>query len=298
MGIIENVKKKICKNTVTSTDDMVNKFIAFMIEKRLARLHLQLIPDESTTCTVFGSKLGGMPYMPSDFEYPKRSDGEPLRLLCQLNFEELPPIKPFPEKGILQIYLYDGGKIDLLDYQGSEFEQDNFRIVYFDDIIREENKLKGADELPVFNNSVFPTVRERMLVPKVPAGGIICSSDYRFDETVLEFAKKYKICPKGTASVMDIPNDADEPLYNQFTYYGFNGIGGNGVFTERDPRKDFPQYRDCDICLFSLGDIELTSPEDDEIYVKTDGRLNFLMPSENLIKKDFSRVLFDMSVDI
>ena len=97
---------------------------------------------------------------------------------------------------------------------------------------------------------------------------------------------------------MDIPNDADEPLYNQFTYYGFNGIGGSGVFTERDPRKDFSQYRDCDICIFSLGDIELTSSEDDEIYVKTDGRLNFLMPSENLIKKDFSRVLFDMSVDI
>lgn len=31
MGIIENVKKKICKNTITSTDDMINKFIAFMI---------------------------------------------------------------------------------------------------------------------------------------------------------------------------------------------------------------------------------------------------------------------------
>ena len=61
--------------------------------------------------------------------------------------------------------------------------------------------------------------------------------------------------------------------------------GGSGIFTERDPRKDCPEYRDCDLCLFTLADAE------------KDGRLNFLMPSAYMIKRDFSKVLYDMSID-
>ena len=295
---IKNIKEKHDANVITSTDDMFKKFIAFAIDKGLGRYHLQLAANDEETCTVYSTKLGGIPYMPKDFDYPRRSDGEPLRLLCQLNFEKLPAIKPFPEKGILQIYLYDGGKLDLLDYQGTEFEQDNFRIVYFEDIIRRESGLKSADDMPAFDNAVFPAVRERMLIAKKTAPSMICSSDYRFDDTVLEFAKKYKMCPKSAKSIMDIPNDAAEPLYNRFTYINLTCTGGNGIFTETDPRRDFPEYRDCDLCLFSLADIEETNPNDNEIYVKADGRFNFLIPSENMIKKDFSRVLMDMSYDL
>ena len=101
---------------------------------------------------------------------------------------------------------------------------------------------------------------------------------------MLEFAKAYKMCPKSAQSTYDIPNDADEPLYNTFTYENFTCTGGSGIFTERDPRKDCPQYRDCDLCLFTLADAE------------KDGRLNFLMPSANMIKRDFSKVLFDTNL--
>lgn len=75
------------------------KFIAFAIEKRLGNYHLQLTPADEP-CTLYSSKLGGTPYMPKNFDYPANSGNKPLRLLCQLNFEKLPPMKPFPEKGI------------------------------------------------------------------------------------------------------------------------------------------------------------------------------------------------------
>ncbi len=292
------MKEKHDAKVITSEDDIIKKFIAFAIDKGLGRCHMRLEACEEGTCTVYSSKLGGMPYLPKDFDYPRRSDGEPLRLLCQLNFEKLPHMKPFPEKGILQIYLYDGGKLDLLDYQGTAFEQEDFRIVYFEELIRRESGLKSAEDMPAFDNSVFPAVRERLLAAKDPTQGIICSTDYRFDNAVLGFAKKYKLCPKSAQSIMDIPNDAAEQLYNLFAYNGFTCIGGNGIFTEGDPRCIFPEYQDCDLCLFSLADIEVTDPRDEGIYAKADGRLNFLMPAENMLKKDFSRVLFDMSFDL
>lgn len=281
INTIKQLKAKHDAATITSRDDMIKKFIAFAIEKRLGNYHLQLTPADEP-CTLYSSKLGGTPYMPKDFDYPTNSGNKPLRLLCQLNFEKLPSMKPFPEKGILQIYLYDDGKLDMADRQTTS-EQDNFRVIYFEDILRRESLLKSAEEMPAFDNA-FPFT-EKLLIAKAPTPTIICSSDYRFDDTVLEFAKAYKMCPKSAQSTNDIPNDADEPLYNTFTYENFTCTGGSGIFTERDPRKDFPEYRDCDLCLFTLADAE------------KDGRLNFLMPSANMIKRDFSKVLFDMTID-
>lgn len=238
INTIKQLKAKHDAATITSRDDMIKKFIAFAIEKRLGNYHLQLTPADEP-CTLYSSKLGGMPYMPKDFDYPTNSGNKPLRLLCQLNFEKLPPMKPFPEKGILQIYLYDDGKLDMADCQTTS-EQDNFRVIYFEDILRRESLLKSAEEMPAFDNT-FPFT-EKLLIAKSPTPTIICSSDYRFDDTVLEFAKAYKMCPKSAKSTYDIPNDADEPLYNTFTYENFTCTGGSGIFTERDPRKDCPQY--------------------------------------------------------
>ena len=55
--------------------------------------------------TLMESKLGGNPYYPKDLPYPVDKQGNPMRLLAQLNFEEMPPLEPFPTKGILQIFL-------------------------------------------------------------------------------------------------------------------------------------------------------------------------------------------------
>ena len=153
INTIKQLKAKHDAATITSRDDMIKKFIAFAIEKRLGNYHLQLTPADEP-CTLYSSKLGGTPYMPKDFDYPANSGNKPLRLLCQLNFEKLPPMKPFPEKGILQIYLYDDGKLDMADRQTTS-EQDNFRVIYFEDILRRESLLKSAEEMPAFDNT-FP----------------------------------------------------------------------------------------------------------------------------------------------
>lgn len=46
------------------------------------------------------SKLGGFPYWVKSKEYPKaKDDGEPLVLLAQINFEQLPSPPTFRRKG-------------------------------------------------------------------------------------------------------------------------------------------------------------------------------------------------------
>ena len=48
--------------------------------------------------TLFESKFGGYPYLPIDQEHPKDSNGLPMMLLAQLNFEEIPHVEYMPQR--------------------------------------------------------------------------------------------------------------------------------------------------------------------------------------------------------
>ena len=292
--IAQNIKAKHDKVTITSEEDMINKFAAFSFEKGLVTNHLRMTASDSKKASVYSSKIGGIPYMPKGYDYPCSKDGTPLRLLCQLNFTKLPDMEPFPKDGILQIFISDSGKLDLLDYFGTETEQDSFRIIYHESIIRKESELKSAEEMPSFDSTAFPAVRERVLIPAQPKPGIPSCLDFRFDGAVLEFAKKYRLCSKNAGSLNDIKNDAAEPLYRKFSYEGFSGIGGSGAFLERDPRSG--EYKELLCCLFRLSDIEETCPEDEEIFAKADGAFQFFISYDALKNKDFSRVLYDCEI--
>ena len=166
--VAQNIKAKHDEVTITSEEDMIKKFAGFCLEKGLAAEHMRMSPSDSEKASAYSSKIGGVPYMPKDFEYPCRRDGQPLRLLCQLNLTKLPHVEPFPRDGILQIFISDIGKLDLLDYCGAETVQDDFRIIYHESIIRKENELKTAAEMPVFDRAVFLAVRESVIVPNEP----------------------------------------------------------------------------------------------------------------------------------
>lgn len=54
------------------------------------------------------SKVGGIPYFPTDLEYPRDENGEALALLVQINCADVPRIPDFefPKQGILQFYTH------------------------------------------------------------------------------------------------------------------------------------------------------------------------------------------------
>ncbi len=80
------------------------------------------------------SKLGGDPYLEIGMEYPKTSNGEYLRLLAQINFEEVPHLESFPQKGILQFYILadDVYGLALQD----QCIQDTFRVIYIPEVVK------------------------------------------------------------------------------------------------------------------------------------------------------------------
>lgn len=69
---------------------------------------IRIISEPCEDMTIYQSKFGGVPYIPDNFEYPySRSHPEqPLKLLAQINFADVPQIEDFKHlKGILQIYI-------------------------------------------------------------------------------------------------------------------------------------------------------------------------------------------------
>jgi uncharacterized protein YwqG len=88
------------------------------------------------------SKVGGLPYLPNDHEWPKNEDGAPLFFLAQINFQEIPALKPFPTNGIVQFFIGDD------DLYGMDFDdgehQRNFRVLFHPDPVSDLKLLKST----------------------------------------------------------------------------------------------------------------------------------------------------------
>ncbi len=90
--------------------------------------------------TLWQSKFAGFPYLPKGFEYPTTSEGDYLRLLAQINFDEAPNLEGYPTKGILQFYIAMDGTYGLV-HENPSTDQSNFRILYFPEVDLDENNL-------------------------------------------------------------------------------------------------------------------------------------------------------------
>ena len=90
--------------------------------------------------TLFESKFGGYPYLPIDQEHPKDSNGQPMMLLAQLNFEEIPHVEYMPQKGILQFFVSTDDELYGADFDHPTIQKD-FRIIYHSKITEDLNKV-------------------------------------------------------------------------------------------------------------------------------------------------------------
>ncbi len=251
--------------------------------------YIELTPKRSET-TVFDSKLGGTPYLPKDFPYPTVERGKfagmPLKFLAQLNFEKLPHIPDFPEKGILQFYCgCDGDDLIGLDGGGG------YRVIYHKNIITGKAQLVSSNGMPKFyeNDYCFPFEGEFKLEASLLKSMSVTVSDYRFEETVTAaynklFGTNYNAV-FGSNSPESIAHN-DEKLYDELYDFGYicgSRIGGFPYFTQQDPRNEDYGY---DVLLFQLD-------SDDGIMWGDSGVANFFISREKLKNCDFSDVLYN-----
>lgn len=277
--------------------------------EELARLSpekpmVAIIPYRGET-TVFSSKFGGVPYFPKGVDYPAVREGvlagKPLRFLAQLNFAEIPHMEGFPTDGILQFFVgCDGDDVYGLDFD-NPLSQNAFRVIYHENLIADESRLYGAEDMPAFEDSDFPFEGEFALQFSEKKSSFVPMEDYQFDELACEayngaFGGNIQSLygaedsleaadPELFDGLLDGGVDEDDEVMEGIHCDGSH-VGGYPYFTQSDPREYEEAYRKYDTVLFQMD-------TDDEIMWGDSGVANFFISAEDLANRDFSRVLYN-----
>lgn len=255
---------------------------------------------------LFDSKLGGTPYFPQNMEYPRGISGDykgkPLRLLVQLNFEQLPHIEDFPRKGILQIFLAcENDAVYGFDFMGPEDQttQNGFRVIYHENIITDTSMLISDEDVPYDEFSSdeydFPLHKEFVLKAEEPSVGYGVPEDFRFDEALV---RNYnEVSEEKIKNYWNIERELRDKLYERNTECTAF-IGGYPIFSQNDPREGRYRLSDFDRVLFELLSMEGEETNswgghDYDIIWGDVGTGTFLIPADKLRACDFSEVLYN-----
>ncbi|SCU77287.1 LAME_0A00496g1_1 [Lachancea meyersii CBS 8951] len=243
------------------------------VEKTLTPI-VRVKAEEGAT-GIFDSKFGGNPYFPIDSEYPRDADGFPMKLLAQLNFEQIPHLDGYPTSGILQFYLSTKDGCFGFDY-GGKVEHKNYRILFFD------GELKGEDQLLRDFDFVKLTDEDEFPLYTGSEAKLTFTPDEEY-MNLLDFRVE-----KETGMKSDwIPELED--FYTQSSEMAMkHKIGGYPGFTQCDPRGEYEE-------LASYTKLLLQIDSDDAIGCEWGdaGVGNFFITEEDLAKRDFSKVYYN-----
>ncbi|RDY24295.1 DUF1963 domain-containing protein [Romboutsia maritimum] len=275
---------------------MNNKVTLEKLEKILEKTERSTLKDvvhikvSSEIPALFDSKFGGIPYLPPDKELPIDKDGNKLKLLAQINFEQVPHLDIFPKEGILQFFI---GTDDLygLDFD-NQTNQDGFKVIYHEFVdlsINEEDIKMRIEEYEVED---FP-FEEEYKVEFNLSKEKISTDDYRFDEEgfIKEFNKEF---PSIKVSELFELYDLYEDIYIELfenKYPNKHKIGGYPFFTQGDPRGYKEDLKRFDTLLLQI-DSEYQNTDVDIMWGDS-GVCNFFINSQDLKNKDFSKVVYN-----
>lgn len=228
--------------------------------------------EESTD--IFDSKIGGKAYLPADADYPvSMSSGQPLVLLCQLNLDKAIHYKNIPEHGMLQFFIAPDGSYGMDGY--GDVTQNNFRIVYYENIIYDKSKLK---EPPVvaYDPSDMPFSKELKISYKkdmLP----ISSSDDDYDEIRDRALEEVGIIQLDSNEEVDVENALID-------LSGYSGWCDNLRYSQNNPRpEEYPEL---------LLQIDSDCSGKTGIMWGDAGTAHFFITSKNLKEKNFSEVCY------
>ncbi|MFC3903115.1 Uncharacterized protein YwqG [Acinetobacter marinus] len=231
------------------------------------------------------SKVGGDPYMPLDVKFPEDQNGQPLALLAQINFAEMPAHADFPTQGILQFFI---GSDDLygLDFDDQQ-RQDGFRVLYYEQVINDPAQLQ--QDFSAIN-------AKRHADASLPFSGqyaiqfelnhqFISISDFSFASKIFAVDQLYDF--EAQYGGDDLWQDMIEP-YSEVVSANGHQLGGYPFFTQEDPRSDTPKWQNYQLLL----QIDTDDAENDIMWGDS-GVGNFFIDPVDLKNKDFSKVMYN-----
>lgn len=240
------------------------------------------------------SKFRGTPYRPKGVEWPTGSDGQPLTLLVQINFSDMPPLAGYPKAGILQFFIggegggahphmwgmgfYEEKPYDPERYFQSLQYQANFRVIYYPDLIADDSGLDTTS--PPQPKFALPVMSEAEL-SFAPGSEYVTPWDYRFERV---FGKEAHELFAGFG-----PREQGiAEQYIRFTHReALAKLGGYASFVQDDPRK----IRSSEDWLVLL-DIRSGVENGVDVMWGDAGVGALLIRRDDLEKLDFSRVAY------
>lgn len=292
MGLFSFFKKEKEKAPQAAQEKTSEKLDAVIreITEKTAQQSLFLKATRKKT-TVFGSKLGGTPYLPAGFPYPHNtapdSDGKPLRILAQINLSELAmPLPGWPTQGILQFYIaYEAKDCSFgLDFKDGT-SQHSFRVIYHETVEPDETKLQAPPPLETLEDRYFPFTGEFALIME-PEMQPITTEDFRFNRMTNPIVHGSQ--SEKTQCVLS--DDENDSLCDHFNTGGHR-LGGYPLFTQWDPRDDKNAFGDYTILLLQID--SQWGDKTEEIMWGDAGIANFFITPAQLQARDFSKALYN-----
>ncbi|MBW3087722.1 DUF1963 domain-containing protein [Bifidobacterium sp. 82T24] len=263
--------------------DYVAQMIAAMIRNETQRPAIELSPTNDAP-SITDTKVGGAFYVPPAIGTPKNKEtGEPLFLIAQLNFAQLPHLDGFPQDGLLQFFIAGDDPLFGMDWDRLALQR-SWRIRYIpmpDDtahgrIVRP--RWKDDTDLPLGGPDV-----EFRLEPQLTTQAM-STSDFRFEAMLQRCLNALNDRDRDFFATHDA--EIRDTLTDVMGGDGMR-IGGYPVFTQDDPRGGGSTMDRATTLL-----LQLDSLDDGRLMFGDTGVMNFLIEPDRLRRLDFSQVLY------
>lgn len=260
------------------------------IKKNNSRECINIVIEENNSLNLTDSKFGGLPYISTDADTPKDSNGNQLALLAQINCSDLPENTLYPKDGLLQFWIS----------RNDDFGLDNkkdYCVKYIENIennITKESILTKYKLLDEENNEEYSPFNKKntSFALKFEKGiSTITSTDFLFEDIALKTI--HELFPD--ENIEDLYDDLERDVFNTL-FKAFNGvehaIGAYPTFTQWDPRN--PEEKDA----YGITLLQVESHWDNDsnssgIMWGDSGVANFFINKEKLEHLNFEDVLFN-----
>ena len=278
---------------IKNDDEYVQKFYEEIREdyekksptKTFAKI--KLVEDK---LKITDSKIVGLPYLPKGAEFPKAPNGEEMLMIAQINCEDLKGLKDFPQKGILQFFVFDDDDAMFgLDFDNPTV-QDTFRVIYYDKIeeFYDEKELENIYKPHNYEESFLTNNNESYKIEFE-----LRTEKERFEEAIYNVFDK--LCKEKKLEkhqedwlyrkILNIEMEYSEEPHSQCDGFAF--------FTQSDPREFEEKYKKYDTVLFQLDSEYDENTKKWKVCIGDAGVLNFFINREKLKNKDFTEILYN-----
>ena len=288
-----NWSVKMDDKEIKMDDEYVQKFYEEIREdyeknsptKTFAKINL--VEDK---LKITDSKIVGLPYLPKGAEFPKAPNGEEMLMIAQINCEDLKGLKDFPQKGILQFFVFDDDDAMFGLNFDNPTTQDTFRVIYYDEIkeFYDEKELENIYKPHNYEESFLTNNNESYKIKFE-----LRTEKERFEEAIYNVFDK--LCKE-----KNLEQHQEDWLYRkilniemEYSEESHSQCDGFAFFTQNDPREFEEKYKKYDVVLFQLDSEYDENTKKWKVCIGDAGVLNFFINREKLKNKDFTEILYN-----